>query len=83
MQTIRSLERTGPDGNLSLRIRLDQPNTDFEVLVVVQAKLPANATPTPTAANPWAGAKAIRDRLEATGRDFADSVPDIREDRDR
>jgi hypothetical protein len=38
MQTIRTNERTGNDGALSLRIPLGQPNTEFEVLVVVQPK---------------------------------------------
>lgn len=83
MHTIQSLERTSADGNLLLQIPLGQPNTEFEVLVVVQPKLPANATTTPTPTNPWAGADAIRQRLAATGRDFGDSVQDIREDRDR
>lgn len=31
----------------------------------------------------WAEVDAIRERLAATGRDFGDSVQDIREDRDR
>lgn len=31
----------------------------------------------------WAEVDAIRERLAATGRDFGDSVQDIREDRER
>jgi plasmid stability protein len=36
-----------------------------------------------TQANPWAEVDAIRERLRATGRDFGDSVEDLREDRAR
>ncbi|MFL5340069.1 MAG: hypothetical protein ACJ8F7_07950 [Gemmataceae bacterium] len=36
MQAIRVLEKTGKDGALSLRVPLGQPDTEFEVLVVVQ-----------------------------------------------
>ena len=83
MQTIRLLEKTDKDGTLSLRIPLYQPDSEFEVVVVVQPKLPANGTTTPAFADPWAGADAIRQRLAATGRNFRDSVQDIREDRER
>jgi hypothetical protein len=83
MQTIRLLEKTDKDGTLSLRIPLYQPDSEFEVVVVVQPKLPANGTTTPARADPWAQADAIRQRLAATGRNFSDSVPDIREDRER
>lgn len=41
MQTIRVLEKTGKDGDLSLRIPLGRPETEYEVLVVVQPKAPA------------------------------------------
>ena len=37
----------------------------------------------PDPAKIWAEVDAIRQRLAATGRDFGDSVQDIREDRDR
>ena len=43
MQTIRATEKTGKDGMLSLRIPLGKPETEYEVLVVVQPK----ATTTP------------------------------------
>lgn len=83
MQTIRMLEKTDKDGTLSLRIPLCQPDSEFEVVVVVQPKLPATGGTAPNPANPWAQVDAIRQRLAATGRDFGDSVQDIREDRDR
>lgn len=37
----------------------------------------------PDPAKVWAEVDAIRNALAATGRDFSDSVQDIREDRDR
>jgi hypothetical protein len=40
MQTIHAVERTGPDGTLTLRIPLGQPSAEFEVVVVVQPKAP-------------------------------------------
>jgi hypothetical protein len=82
MQTIQIRERTNKAGTLSLTIPLGQPDTEFEVIVVVQPKASANGTPTHTH-NPFATMDAIRERLAATGRDFGDSVQDIREDRDR
>ena len=36
MQTIRVREKTGGDGMLSLRIPLGVPDSEFEVVVVVQ-----------------------------------------------
>jgi hypothetical protein len=36
MHTIQTCERPGRDGALSLRIPLGQPDTEFEVVVVVQ-----------------------------------------------
>jgi hypothetical protein len=36
MQTIRTLEKTGKDGTLVLRIPLANPGAEYEVLVVVQ-----------------------------------------------
>jgi hypothetical protein len=44
MHTIQTRERTGPDGALSLRIPLGRPDTEFEVVVVLQPK-PAAETP--------------------------------------
>jgi hypothetical protein len=45
MKTIRVFEKTGKDGALSLRIPLGTPETDFDVLVVVQ---PKEVNPSPT-----------------------------------
>jgi hypothetical protein len=41
MQTIRVVEKTGKDGNLRLDIPLGTPESEFEVLVVVQPTTPA------------------------------------------
>ena len=38
MQTIQVMEKTGKDGTLSLRIPLGKPETEYEVLVVVQPR---------------------------------------------
>jgi hypothetical protein len=38
MQTIRMIKKSEHDGSLSLHIPLDKPNTEHEVLVVVQPK---------------------------------------------
>jgi hypothetical protein len=43
MHTIQTRGRTGRDGTLSLRLPLGQPDTEFEVVVVVQPKPPADA----------------------------------------
>jgi hypothetical protein len=84
MQTIQISERTSPDGTLSLRLPLGRPDTDFEVVVIVHPKAGNNRAPTPpTTAGRWAAIDAFRERLAATGRDFGDSVQEIREDRDR
>jgi hypothetical protein len=84
MQTIQISERTGTDGTLNLRVPLGRPDTEFDVVVVVQPKATANGAPTPQAvAGRWAAIDAFRERLAASGRDFGDSVQDIREDRDR
>jgi hypothetical protein len=76
MQTIHATGTSGPDGTLTLTVPLGTPNTECEVVVVVQPKVAV-------AGDPWTGAKAIFAALAATGRDFGDSVQDIREDRDR
>lgn len=83
MYTTQVTATTGSDGTLTLRLPLGQPDTEFEVVVVAQPTLATNGTITSVPANPWAAADAIRQRLAATGRDFGDSVQDIREDRDR
>ena len=83
MQTIQIRERTDKAGTLLLTIPLGQPDTEFEVVVVVQPKATANGTQAPRPADPWAAINAFRERLAASGRVFTDSVELIREDRDR
>jgi hypothetical protein len=84
MQTIQTRERTGADGTLTVRVPLGQPDTEFDVVVVLQPKAGANgAAARPPAARQADAIDAFRERLAATGRDFGDSVQDIREDRDR
>ena len=83
MQTIQTSERTSTDGTLHLRVPLGRPDTDFDVVLVVQPKSVANGAPPPPSADRWAAIDAFRERLAATGRDFGDSVQEIREDRDR
>jgi hypothetical protein len=41
MQTIQTRERTGTDGTLTVRVPLGQPDTEFDVVLVVQPKVPA------------------------------------------
>ncbi len=43
MHTIQTHERTGSDGTLVLQIPLGQPDTEFDVVVVVQPKATADA----------------------------------------
>ena len=83
MRTIQVCERTNTAGTLSLTIPLGQPDTEFEVIVVVQPKASANGAQATAPANRFAAMDAIRNALAATGRDFGDSVEDVREDRDR
>ena len=47
MQTIQTRERTGHDGALSLRIPLGQPDTEFDVIVVVQPMSSAHSPQLP------------------------------------
>lgn len=47
MHTIQTRERTDRDGALSLRIPLGKPDTEFEVVVVVQSKASADTPPLP------------------------------------
>jgi hypothetical protein len=44
MQTIQISERTGTDGTLSLRVPVGKPDTEFEVIVIVQPKAAAAGT---------------------------------------
>jgi hypothetical protein len=81
MQTIHATEKTGSDGTLTLRLPLGRPDTEFDVVVVVQPRPTAGGTA--AAESPFAVMDAIRNALAATGRDFGDSAREIREDRDR
>jgi hypothetical protein len=83
MQTIHLHERTGTDGTLTVRVPLGRPDTEFDVILVVQPKATANGPPGPAPRDRFAAMDAIRNALAATGRDFGDSVQEIREDRDR
>jgi hypothetical protein len=83
MQTIQIRERTGPDGTLTVRVPLGRPDTEVDVVLIVQPKAAANGAPAPPADSRFAVMDAIRNSLAATGRDFGDSAQDIREDRDR
>lgn len=78
MNVIQMTGTTNSDGTLTLTLPLGQPNTRFEVAVIVQPNV-ANGTP----ADHWAEINAFRERLAASGRVFTDSVELIREDRDR
>lgn len=42
MQTVRMVTRTAADGSLSLRIPLDQPEAEYEVVVVLQPATSSN-----------------------------------------
>jgi hypothetical protein len=81
MRTIHATGTTGSDGILTLRVPLGRPDTEFEVVIVAQAKPAGNGKP--AAESPFAVMDAIRNALAATGRDFGDSAQEIREDRDR
>ncbi|MBO0700698.1 MAG: hypothetical protein J2P46_20040 [Zavarzinella sp.] len=47
MQTIQTRERTGTDGTLTVRVPLGQPDTEFDIVLVVQPKLANGPLP------PW------------------------------
>lgn len=81
MQTLHATGTTAADGTLSLHLPVGRPGTTFDVVVVVSPKPPADPAAPP--ADPWAATRAIFNELAASGRVFSDSVPDIREDRDR
>jgi hypothetical protein len=40
METIKISERTSTDGTLTLRVPLGRPNTEFDVVLVVEPKSP-------------------------------------------
>ena len=65
METIHATEKTANDGTLTLRLPLGRPNTEFEVVVIIQARAPANGATIPPTADPWAAINAFRERLLA------------------
>jgi hypothetical protein len=82
MNVIQTTGTTGTDGTLTLTLPLGKPMTRYEIAFVAQPES-LSGTLVPPPADPWAAIDAFRERLAASGRDFGDSVQDIREDRDR
>ena len=80
MQTIQIRERTDQSGSLSLTIPLGRPETDYDVVVIVQ---PNAAPASNTGDAPWAVADAIKARLAAQGIAWTNGSELVREDRDR
>jgi hypothetical protein len=46
MQTLRVSEKSGADGVLHLRVPVGQANAEFEAVIVLQPKAPAQSTAT-------------------------------------
>jgi hypothetical protein len=44
MQTIHATEKTGSDGTLTLRLPLGLPETEYDIVVVAQPKMPARCS---------------------------------------
>ncbi len=82
MNVIQTTGTTGSDGTLTLTLPLGKPMTRYEIAIVVSPE-GTNGTTVSQPADPWAEITAFRERLATSGRDFGDSVEDIREDRDR
>jgi hypothetical protein len=62
MQTIHVIERTGADGTLNLRVPLGRPDTEFDVVLVVQPREADNDGPLRLAASDrWAAINAFRE----------------------
>jgi antitoxin FitA len=72
-----------PDVAESLLQQLQQRAARHGRSVEAEARIILEDALRPDPAKVWAEVDAIRERLAATGRDFGDSVPDIREDRER
>jgi hypothetical protein len=81
MNLIQTAGTTNSEGTLTLTLPLGRPDTEFEIVLVVQPRPSVNGAVAP--ADRFAKMDAIRNSLAATGRDFGDSAQDIREDRDR
>jgi plasmid stability protein len=72
-----------PDIAESLLQQLQQRAARHGRSVEVEARIILEDALRPDPAKVWAEVDAIRNALAATGREFSDSVPDIREDRER
>jgi hypothetical protein len=81
MNLIQTSGTTNGQGSLTLTLPLGRPDTEFEIILVVQPRPSVNGGA--SSADRFATMDAIRNSLAATGRDFGDSAQDIREDRDR
>ncbi len=72
-----------PDLDLETLDRLRAQAARHGCTIETEAKTILATALRPDPAKVWAKVDAIRNALAATGRDFGDSVQDIREDRDR
>ncbi len=72
-----------PDLDDSTLARLRERATTHGRTPETEAKEILAAALQATSADPWAAARAIHDRLAASGRTFSDSAELLREDRDR
>jgi plasmid stability protein len=72
-----------PDVAESLLQQLQQRAVRHGRSIEAEARVILEDALRPDPAKVWAEVDAIRERLAATGRDFGDSVQDIREDRER
>ena len=73
-----------PDIDHSTLELLRQRAADHAQSVEIEAKaILAGALQPPAGNDPWAPINAMRENLARSGRDFPDSTPLVREDRDR
>lgn len=79
METITASGTTDLTGTLTLSVQIGRPNVEFDAVIVLSPKQPANGQ----MADPWSAINAARQRLGNSREVFADSVDLIREDRDR
>ena len=52
METVRVSEKTGSDGILHLRIPVGEPEAEYDIVVVLQARVRSAAEPRPAVAWP-------------------------------
>ncbi len=72
-----------PDIDNSTLELLRQRAADHAQSVEIEAKAILAGALQPPAGNPWAAINAMRENLARSGREFPDSAPSVREDRDR